>query len=91
VERTTRFTMLVPLPERYDAPAVAEALTPVIAGLPAALRRSLTWDQGREMKAHAQITVAADCQIYFCDPYSPPYPAARHQREHHRAAAPVLP
>ena len=71
VERATRFTMLVPLPERYDAPAVAEALTPVIAGLPAALRRSLTWDQGREMKAHAQIAVAADCQIYFCDPHSP--------------------
>jgi transposase, IS30 family len=50
---------------------VAGALTPVIAGLPAALRRSLTWDQGREMKAHAQIAVAADCQIYFCGPRSP--------------------
>jgi IS30 family transposase len=71
VERTTRFTMLVPLPERFEAPAVAEALIPVIAGLPAALRRSLTWDQGREMKAHAQIAVAADCEIYFCDPHSP--------------------
>jgi IS30 family transposase len=71
VERTTRFTMLVPLPERYDAPAMAQALTPVIAGLPDALRRSLTWDQGREMKAHAQIAVAADCQIYFCDPHAP--------------------
>src|SRR5205085_1416573 len=41
-ERTTRFTMLVPLPAGYDAPAMAEALIPVIAGLPAALRRSLT-------------------------------------------------
>jgi len=71
VERTTRFTMLVPLPAGYDAPAMAEALTPVIAGLPDALRRSLTWDQGREMKAHAQIAVAADCEIYFCDPHSP--------------------
>jgi transposase, IS30 family len=71
VERTTRFTLLVPLPERYDAPAVAGALTPVIAGLPDALRRSLTWDQGREMKAHAQIAVAADCEIYFCDPHAP--------------------
>jgi IS30 family transposase len=71
VERTTRFTMLVPLPDGFDAPAVAGALTPVIAGLPGALRRSLTWDQGWEMKAHAQITVAADCEIYFCDPHSP--------------------
>jgi transposase, IS30 family len=71
VERTTRFTMLVPLPGGHDAPAVAAALTPVIAGLPGALRRSLTWDQGWEMRAHAQIAVAADCEIYFCDPHSP--------------------
>jgi IS30 family transposase len=71
VERTTRFTLLVPLPEGKSAPAVADALTPVIAGLPDALRRSLTWDQGKEMAAHAQIAVAADCAIYFCDPHSP--------------------
>jgi IS30 family transposase len=71
VERTTRFTMLVPLPGGHDAPATAGALTPVIAGLPDAVRRSLTWDQGKEMAAHAQIAVAADCQIYFCDPHSP--------------------
>jgi IS30 family transposase len=50
---------------------VADALTPVIAGLPDALRRSLTWDQGWEMRAHAQVAVAADCEIYFCDPHAP--------------------
>jgi transposase, IS30 family len=71
VERTTRFTLLVPLPDGHDAPAVAGALTPVIAGLPDALRRSLTWDQGWEMRSHTQIAVAADCEIYFCDPHSP--------------------
>ncbi|HSS88146.1 MAG TPA: IS30 family transposase [Streptosporangiaceae bacterium] len=71
VERTTRFTMLVPLPEGHDAPAMAGALTPVITALPDALRRSLTWDQGWEMRGHAQISVAADCEIYFCDPHSP--------------------
>jgi IS30 family transposase len=71
VERTTRFTMLVPLPPRWDAAVMAEALTPVIAGLPDAVRRSLTWDQGWEMRSHAQIAVAADCEIYFCDPHSP--------------------
>jgi transposase, IS30 family len=71
VERATRFTMLVPLPDGKTAPAAAAALTPVIAGLPDALRRSLTWDQGKEMAAHAQIAVAADCAIYFCDPHSP--------------------
>ena len=71
VERTTRFTMLVPLPADHAAPAVAEALTPAIAGLPDALRRSLTWDQGWEMRSHAQIAVDADVEIYFCDPHSP--------------------
>ena len=46
-------------------------MTPVIAGLPGALRRSLTWDQGKEMAEHRRIAVAADCEIYFCDPHSP--------------------
>jgi len=71
VERTTRFTMLVPLPGGKSADAFADAVTPVIAGLPDALRRSLTWDQGKEMTGHRQIAVAADCDIYFCDPHSP--------------------
>ena len=71
VERTTRYTMLVPLPDGKSAAAFAAAVTPVIAGLPASLRRSLTWDQGREMSLHRQIAVAADCAIYFCDPHSP--------------------
>jgi IS30 family transposase len=71
VERTTRFTMLVPLPAGRDAAAVADALIPVIAGLPGAVRRSLTWDQGWEMRAHAQIAVDAGVEIYFCDPHAP--------------------
>ena len=71
VERTTRFTMLVPLPDGKSAEAMAGALVPVIGSLPDALRRSLTWDQGKEMSAHRQIAVAADCEVYFCDPHSP--------------------
>jgi IS30 family transposase len=71
VERATRFTMLVPLPGGKSAGAFADAVTPVIAGLPDALRRSLTWDQGTEMHQHARIAVASDCAIYFCDPHSP--------------------
>jgi transposase, IS30 family len=71
VERATRFTMLVPLPGGKAPGAFADALTPVIAGLPDSLRRSLAWDQGREMYQHARIAVAADCEIYFCDPHSP--------------------
>ena len=71
VERTTRYTMLVPLPDGKSAAGFAAAVTPVIAGLPASLRRSLTWDQGKEMSLHRQIAVAADCAVYFCDPHSP--------------------
>jgi IS30 family transposase len=71
VERATRYTMLVPLPDGKTAEAFAAAVTPVIAGLPASLRRSLTWDQGKEMALHDRIAVAADCKIYFCDPHSP--------------------
>jgi IS30 family transposase len=71
VDRRTRFTMLAALPDGKSAPAVAAALTPVVAGLPDALRRTLTWDQGKEMALHRQIAVAADVDIYFCDPHSP--------------------
>ena len=71
VERTTRYTMLVPMPGGKSAEAFAAALTPVIVDLPASLRRSLTWDQGKEMALHKQIAVAAEVKIYFCDPHSP--------------------
>ena len=71
VERTTRFVLLLQLPDGHQAPQVAEAMTEAMRTLPAAVRRSLTWDQGREMAAHAQIAVAADLDIYFCDPHSP--------------------
>ena len=46
-------------------------MTEVMATLPAALRRSLTWDQGSEMTNHAQVAAATDLEIYFCDPHSP--------------------
>jgi IS30 family transposase len=71
VERSTRFVMLLHLPRGHDAAAVAEAMTGAMAGLPAALRRSLTWDQGREMASHAQVAAATGLEIYFCDPHAP--------------------
>jgi transposase, IS30 family len=71
VERSTRFCLLLHLPGRHDAAAVAQAMTAAMACLPASLRRSLTWDQGTEMAAHKQITMATDLAIYFCDPHSP--------------------
>jgi IS30 family transposase len=71
VERRTRFVMLLHLPGGHGADAVAEQMTRVMAGLPEALRRSLTWDQGKEMTGHKEIAVATDLDIYFCDPHSP--------------------
>jgi IS30 family transposase len=72
VERSTRFVMLLHLPGGPgDAIAVRDAIVATIGGLPEALRRSLTWDQGLEMRRHKEITVAADLPIYFCDPRSP--------------------
>ena len=71
VERSTRFAMLVPLPDGKSPAAFADAVTPVIAALPDALRRSLTWDQGSEMKQHEKISVAAGVDIYYADPHSP--------------------
>lgn len=71
VERASRFVMLVHLPGRRTALDFQEALVPVIASLPDQLRRSLTWDQGKEMALHKDIALAADIDIYFCDPRSP--------------------
>lgn len=70
VERTSRYTVLVALPglKGEDVhPALADALTSV----PAHLRRSLTWDRGREMSHHARLTADTGCPVYFCDPRSP--------------------
>lgn len=71
VERSTRFLLLLHLPERHGADAVHDAMLPAIHALPTALRRSLTWDQGTEMARHTDITLATDLPIYFCDPASP--------------------
>lgn len=70
VERTSRFVMLVRLPTKA-APAVAAALARQIRTLPTGLRRSLTWDRGRELAAHGALTIATDVRVYFCDPHSP--------------------
>ena len=55
VERSSRFTQLVALPDGYKADAVRVALTASIATLPELLRGSLTWDQGKEMAEHARF------------------------------------
>jgi len=71
VERHSRFLLLASLPARHTALDLKAELTPIIATLPAALRRSLTWDRGSEMAEHANIAVDADIRIFFADPHSP--------------------
>jgi IS30 family transposase len=71
VERSTRYVMLVRLPDGHGAPAVRKALTKRITTLPTELRRSITWDQGKELAEHVRFTVDTGVPIYFCDPRSP--------------------
>ncbi|MGH3629625.1 MAG: IS30 family transposase [Sciscionella sp.] len=71
VERSTRFVMLLHLPDDHTALAVQHAIVAKMATLPAILRRTLTWDQGSEMANHIAIAAAAQLDIYFCDPHSP--------------------
>jgi IS30 family transposase len=71
VERTTGYAMLVHLPDGYKAEQVRDALTEKIQTIPEILRASLTWDQGAEMGAWKEVSVAADIDIYFCDPHAP--------------------
>ena len=70
VERSTRFLMLIHL-ERIKSEHVVGELTRHVQTLPDQLRRSVTWDQGKEMALHANFTIDTGIQIYFCDPKSP--------------------
>ena len=71
VERTSRYVMLLHLPNGVTAEAVSTAMTEAIGRLPAELARSVTWDQGKEMARHRDFTVSTGIQVYFCDPHSP--------------------
>jgi len=70
VERTSRFTLLVKVKGKHTA-TVVSAIERQIQTLPAALRRSLTWDRGMELARHKQFALATAMQVYFCDPQSP--------------------
>ena len=91
MDRATRYTMVVALPDGHKADAVAHALIEQMGCLPSHLRRSLTWDRGLEMAHHAAISATLSMPVFFCDPHHPWQPpvAARHQREHQSTAAPI--
>jgi IS30 family transposase len=71
VERSTRFVLLLHLPDGRSPAQVAAAMAKAIRTLPRELARSVTWDQGKEMAMHRTITVKTGVPIYFCDPHSP--------------------
>jgi IS30 family transposase len=71
-ERTSRFVMLLHLPNGHTGEQVLAAIQETLPTLPAHLRRSLTWDQGAEMVGiHDRVKIATGAAVYFCDPHSP--------------------
>ena len=72
VERTTRFLILLAFPDGIaSTDGVRQAITLALEGLPRPLRRTLTWDQGKELAQHQQITAAIGTGVFFCDAHSP--------------------
>jgi IS30 family transposase len=71
VERSTRYLMLLHLPDGHSALEVQEAMIAATQRLPEVIWKSLTWDQGTELRNHAEIKIATGLEIYFCDPGKP--------------------
>lgn len=71
VERSTRYVRVVQLPDGYRADAVRAAIAEDLLQLPPAMRKSLTWDRGREMAEHQELAAHLGMEVYFCDPRSP--------------------
>jgi IS30 family transposase len=72
VERVTRFVILIHVPTgRPTAEAMRDSVTEALDALAPHLRRTLTWDQGKELALHHQITARTGTRVYFCDAHSP--------------------
>ncbi|WP_420636633.1 IS30 family transposase [Candidatus Palauibacter sp.] len=71
VERRSRYVLLLHLPGGRTAPHVRRALVEQMVTLPDQLKRSLTWDQGKEMAEHVRFSIESGVSVYFCDPRSP--------------------
>ena len=70
VERTSRLLLLAKMDDATAASALA-GFTAKLNSIAAPLRQSLTYDQGREMARHADLTAQTGVKVYFCDPHSP--------------------
>lgn len=71
VERSTRYVMLLHLPDGHSAENVRVAMATKIQELPTTLFKTLTWDRGVEMAKHQQFSIDTGVQVYFCDPHKP--------------------
>lgn len=73
VERTSRLVLLIKLPHPHPASAgnVLQAFTDQLNAITPVMRRSMTYDQGREMAMHKQLSERTGIAVYFCDPHSP--------------------
>jgi IS30 family transposase len=71
VERSSRLVLLFPLGTDRTAENTRLKLTETVRTLPAQMRRSITWDQGKEMAHHAQFTIDTGFQVFFCNPHAP--------------------
>jgi IS30 family transposase len=72
VERTTRYLILLAFPDGMaSTDAVRQAITDALERIPAGVRRTLTWDQGKELAQHLQITAQTSTSVFFCDAHSP--------------------
>ncbi len=72
VERCTRFLVLIHVDtDQPNADAIRDGVCAALQALPPDLRRTLTWDQGKELALHQQITARTGTQVYFCDAHSP--------------------
>ena len=70
VERTTRYTLLVPLKAK-DATSVRKAYAKALRSLPGEITKTLTYDQGKEMSEHKQFTIDTGMTVYFAHPGAP--------------------
>ena len=71
VDRCSRYTTLLHLPDGHGAEAVRDEMIAAIQRMPERMRQTVTWDQGSEMARHVEITATTGVQVYFCDPHSP--------------------
>jgi transposase, IS30 family len=70
VERSTRLVLLAKMPDVTAESALA-AFTAKLNSIAGPLRKTLTYDQGKEMARHRELARDTNIRVYFCDPHSP--------------------